>query len=239
MTNQPIEQPNFDNRSMKIPLAQRVYLFRDLPTNVQENLLRLQNTDGDFLKMSSGETGRRIGLLILVAMASIGLWAVVADGLLDLKRILVFSADVLILLLWFVYFVWRISKIFGSPLKNLIYLTPTQAIETLDGFVRYRELKDAEIASKQYLSDSGRTFTLKLEFDDGDFYNYWFGSYKKDLQKRKNWYEKALTWKKEAVSAFERGDTAYLESRSVFPKLSETNTPVLQRKSYTRAENVR
>lgn len=229
---------NVDNNSAKTSPAQRTYLFSDLPKNVQENLLRLQNADGDFLKISSGETGRRVGLLILLILAFTGLAAIVADDSRDLKRIVVFSADALFLLIWFVYFLWRISQTFRSPLKNLIYLTPTQVIETLDGFVRYRELKAGEIVPQRRLRSSGFDYYLNIEFDDGDFYTYWFGNLKKNVQKGEIWAEKALIWKKEAVSAFQRGDTAYLESHNVFSKLSDTNTPVLQRKSRTHTENL-
>ncbi|MGI8788303.1 MAG: hypothetical protein ACR2HG_11140 [Pyrinomonadaceae bacterium] len=234
-------QENLDNKSAQIPPAQRVYAFADLPKETQEKLLQLQNTDGDFLKLSNGETARRVILLILLTSTIIGLAAIVADSSndnsLDLKRIIVFSADALLLLLWLIYFVWQLFKTVGSPLKNLVYLTPTQVIETLDGFFRCRELKDARIVSQQNLSDAGRTYTLNIEFDDGDFYNYWFGNYKKNFQRRNNWEAKARIWQSEAVSAFQRGDNNFFESHDVFSKLSESNTPVLQRKFTNQKEN--
>ncbi len=115
MINQQIEQSDFDNRpTTEIPPSQRVYAFKDLPPQTKESLLRLQNTDGDFLKSSSGETGRRIVLLILTALAAVGLSAIVADSLPDTKRIVVFSADALILSVWFIYFVWEFFKTLGS-----------------------------------------------------------------------------------------------------------------------------
>lgn len=242
MTN----QQNIGNNSRaEIPLSERVYAFNDLPKDVREKLLQMQNTDGVFLKRGSGETARRIIFLVLLAMAFIGLTAIVTDdvneGILDLKRIFVFSADALVLLIWFVYFVWRISKTVGSPLKTLIYLTPTQAIETLDGFVRYRELRNAaEISVNKFWTDLGRRFTLDIKFDDGDSYQYYIAkvSYSEQLSATQKLQEKAMGWKKEAITAFERGDAAYFDSHDVFSKLSETDMPVLQIPPPHRTENV-
>lgn len=238
MTNQRIAQPNFNNRSTEIPLSQRVYAFEDLPPETQKNLLRLQNTDGDFLKISSGETGRRVGLLIILIFAFIGLAAIAADSSPDLKRIVVFSADALLLLLWFGRFVWQIFKTFSSPLKNLVYLTPTQVVETLDGFARYRELKDGRIVPQRRLRSSGLDYDLTVEFSDGDSYKFWFGNLKKNVLSGKDWEAKALSWQQEAVGAFQRGDKYYFESHDVFSKLSESNTPVLQRKPARQKENL-
>ena len=125
-------------------------------SETQEDLLRLQNSDGDFLRTTSGETERRVGLLVLVIMASVGLWAIIADSSLDLKRNIVFFVDAFVLFLWLVYLVWGIGKAVASPLKNRVYLTPTELIETIDGFVRRRELKDAgEIIAQQILDGFG------------------------------------------------------------------------------------
>lgn len=246
MKSRQFYQQNLDNRSTaEILLARRVYAFCDLPEEIQENLLRLQNTNGDFLRTTSGETERRVGLLVLVTMVSVGLWAVAADasadGSLDLKRTIVFSVDAFMLLLWLVYLVWGIGKAVASPLKNRIYLTPTELIETIDGLVRRRELKDAaDIIAHKYWTDSGRRHTLDIKFADGDFYQYRiFGfSTSAQLSVIEEWREKALSWQNEAVSASRRGDTNYLESQNVFSKLAETETPVLQRQYRTRKENL-
>lgn len=56
-----VNRQNIKNNSPKeISTAQRLFSYRDLPKDTQENLLRLQNTDGDFLRISSGEIERRI-----------------------------------------------------------------------------------------------------------------------------------------------------------------------------------
>ena len=244
MTNPTLKEFK-DHLAAEIPPTQIVYAFNDLPPETQENLLRLQNTDGDFLKISSGETERRVALLILAVMASVGLWAVAADASadasLDLKRIVVFSVDAFVLLLWFVYLVWGIGKAVASPIKNRIYLTPTKLIETIDGLVRYRELKDAdEIIANKYWTNSGRRHTLDVKFADGDFYQYRiFGlSTSAQFSVIEEWREKALGWKNEAVSATQRSDADYLVSHDIFSKLSETKTPVLQRQYRTRKENL-
>ena len=244
--NQQINRQSFDNRlAAEIPLAQRIYAFKNLPIETQENLLRLQNTNGDFLRTTSGETERRVGLLVLVIMVSVGLWAVAADasadGSLDLKRIIIFSVDAFVLLLWLVYLVWGIGKVVASPVKNRIYLTSTELIETIDGLVRRRELMDSgDIVAHQYWTDSGRRYTLDVRFADGDFYQYRiFGrSTSAQLSVIEEWRKKALGWKSEAVSASKRGDTNYLESQNVFSKFAETKTPVSQRQYRTRKENL-
>ncbi len=230
---------------MEIPPAQRVYAFNDLPPETEENLLRLQNTDGDFLRTTSGETERLVGLLVLVIMVSVGLWAIAADAAadnsLDLKRIIVFSVDAFVLLLWLARLVWGICKAVASPIKNRIYLTPNELIETIDGFVRRRELKDAgEIIASKYWTDSGRRHILEVKFADGDFYQYRiFGrSTSAQFSVIEKWREKVLNWKSEAVSASKRGDTNRLESQNVFSKFAETKMPVSLRQYRTRKENL-
>lgn len=242
MTNQQIEKRiSVNNLPAEISPAQKAYSFADLPKDTQENLLRLQNSDGDFLKISSGVTERRVALFVLVIIVSIGLAAIVADSSLDLKRIIVYSADALVLLIWIAYLIWGIFKTLKTPLKNRIYLTPTQIIETLDGTVHYRELKDSsEINVNKFSTDVGRRYKLDITFDDGDAYQFYIPGManSKQISLMQNWQEKAANWKREAISASERGDTNYLQSHDIFPKLSESNTPILQRQFRTRKENV-
>ena len=143
--------------------------------------------------------------------------------------------------MWLARLVWGIGKAVASPIKNRVYLTPTELIETIDGFVRRRELKDAgEIIASKYSTDSGRRHILEVKFADGDFYQYRiFGrSTSAQLSVIEEWRKKALGWKSEAVSASKRGDTNYLESQNVFSKFAETKTPVSQRQYRTQKENL-
>ena len=241
-----INQQRIENNLLpEIPPLKRVFAFKDLPKNIRKNLLRMQNSDGDFLKLSSGETARLVIFMILWILFFIGLAAIIADDvneeIMDAKRIIVFSIDVVLLFLWFVYFAAKLLEAFGARLKNRMYITPTEVIETFDEKIRFRELKDAsEISVNKFSSDVGRRSKLEIKFDDGDAYSFYIGetSKSKQLSKMQNWQEKASNWKNEAVSAFQRGDTDYFKSHDIFTNLFESNVPILLRQSRTRRENL-
>ena len=243
MSNGQIEEqiPDVNSAAVKISPVQRAYAFGDLPEDVRQKLLRLQNSDGDFLKLSSGETERRIVLLVLVMIAAICLAAVVADSAPDWKKIVVFCAVALLLSIWFGYLIRGIYNAFKTPLKNRIYLTPAQVIETLDGTVRYRELKDAnEISVNKFSTDIGRRNKLNITFDDGDAYRFYIPGManSKQIALTQKWRETAANWKREAVGASGRGATNYLKPRDIFSTVAGANTPVLPKKTDRRTENI-
>jgi hypothetical protein len=47
------QQNTGNNSPTEVPPSRRVYAVKDLPANVQQNLLQLQNSDGDSLKTSA------------------------------------------------------------------------------------------------------------------------------------------------------------------------------------------
>ncbi len=234
-----------NNLTTEISSSERVYALEDLPEDVREKLLLMQKTDGDFLYVSSGETQRRVILLIPVIFASIGLAGIIADDvnekILDLKRIIAFSVDALVLLLWFVYLAGKIFIILGSPLKNRVYITPTQVIETLDKTVRYRQLRDvSEINIDRFWSDIGRRNTLNIKFNDGDDYEYSIGGSSNSGQRSamENWQKQAAAWKNKAVGKFQNNETDYFAANDVISNLAESNTPILRRDYRTQKENL-
>lgn len=233
MTNKQFIQPNVDNQSAtEILPAQRVYLFRDLPPDVQAKLLQMQNTDGDFLRLSNGVTGAKVILLILLSFGFAFFLAAFEFSLFDLRIMLTISGGTLIFTLWVFYLVWGIFKTIASPIKNRIYLTPTQVIETTDGTIRYRELKDAaEISVNRYWNDNGRRSSLDIKFDDGDIYQYRLDAIRNSAQfsETKKRQEQAAMWRDAAISASKRGDADYFDSRDVFQKSLTTNTLVLKK----------
>jgi hypothetical protein len=235
MTNKQFIQSNIDDQSAtEILPARRVYLFRDLPPDVQAKLLRMQNTDGDFLRLSNGVTGAKVILLILLSLGFAFFLAAFEFSLFDLRIILIISGGAFVFTLWFFYLVWGIFKTIASPIKNRIYLTPTEVIETADGTIRYRELKDAaEISVNRYWNDNGRRSSLDIKFDDGDIYQYRLDAIRNSVQfsETKKWQEQAAIWRDAAISASKRGDTAYFNSRDVFRKSLIANKPVLKRES--------
>ena len=137
MTNQPNEQPNFDNRpTTEIPSSQRVYAFKDLPPDIQAKILQMQSTDGDFLRLGNSDTPARVIYLILVSCAFASFPTVFEFSQFDLRIILIISGGAFVFTLWFFYLVWKIFKSIASPIKSRMYLTPTQLIETTDGTIR-------------------------------------------------------------------------------------------------------
>jgi hypothetical protein len=235
MTNQQFYQQSGDSESAaEIPSARGVYFFRDLPPDVQAKLLQMQNTDGGFLRLSNGVTGAKVILLILLSFGFAFFLAAFEFSLFDLRIILTISGGAFVFLLWFFYLVWGIFKTIASPIKNRIYLTPTQVIETTDGAIRYRELKDAaEISVNRYWNDNGRRSSLDIKFDDGDIYQYRLDAIRNSVQfsETKKWQEQAAIWRDAAISASKRGDAAYFNSRDVFRKSLIANKPVLKRES--------
>lgn len=213
-------------------MSQRVYLFRDLPSDVQAKLLQLQNTDGDFLRLTNGVIVARVIYLILLSFGFAFFLAAFEFSLFDLRIILVISGGTLIFTLWFFYLVWGIFKSIVSPIKNRIYLTQTQVIATTDGTVCYRELKDAvEIGANRYWNEDGRRSSLDIKFDDGDIYQYRLNVIRNSVQfsETKKWQEQAAMWRDAAISASKRGDAGYFDSRDVFQKSLTANPLVLKK----------
>ena len=136
MTNQQFNQLNqqsFGNQSStEIFLAKRFYSINLLPKEIQEKLLCLQNTTGDFLRLRVASTLWWLVLLLPFALFAFVFYIMIVGLILGS----------IIFLIWITYFVWKFHKTPRSPIRNHIYLTPTQLIETKGGYVRYRELKD-------------------------------------------------------------------------------------------------
>jgi hypothetical protein len=243
MTNQQINQQNFDNSATaEIPPSQRVYAFKDLPPEVQENLLRLQNSDGDFLRVRYVSTYTSGALLFFLSigfilfLADFAAFLDVENVVFGLKWIIVFAGGALIFALCYLYLFWRFFSGRRAPIKKGIYLTPTQVIETFDGTVRFRELKDtSEISVDKY--QGGWRTSLDVKFADGDFYKYLLYMNRYDepfalqiprqLADAKKWQEKVGLWRDEAISAARRGDAAYFDSLDVIQKSATANSPVL------------
>jgi hypothetical protein len=240
MMNQQIKKENLNNDlTREIPPSQRVYAFKDLPREVQQNLLRLQNTDGDFLRVRYVSSYTSGGLLILL---SIGFVLFLADFLLflddfenvvlDLKWITVFSVGALIFALCFLYLSWGFFRGRRSPIKTGIYLTPTQVIETADGLVRYRELKDTGEISVNKFQGGWRT-SLDVKFADGDLYKYklFMNNYSappsRHIAEAEKWQEQAGLWRNKAISAAGRSDRVYFDSLDVIQKSAMANSSVL------------
>lgn len=235
MESQQFIQARPDNRSSKeISPANRVYRFRDLPQEIQERLLNLQNTPGDFLKLGD----RRLLLwTILLGFFLFALFifavACVASGLnLETTFSMFFGSG--IFLIWIFYFSWRIYKTVRSPLKNRVYLTPTQMIETNDGYVRYRELKDVSaVEFRTVRVRGGKNYILIFRLNDHDSFKYPFliGAFSSKGHEAESWQEKAVMWRNYAVNAFQRGDAAYFNSWNIFQGLSESNTIARRKKT--------
>ncbi|MGI8788305.1 MAG: hypothetical protein ACR2HG_11150 [Pyrinomonadaceae bacterium] len=236
MTNQ---QNIGNNLPTEITPSRRVFAFSDLPKDVQDKLLEMQNTDGDFLRVRYVYSYTSGALLYYL---SIGFGLFFADFVVflessenaafDLKWIIVFVGGASVFALCYLYLFRKFFRGRRSPVKKGIYLTPTQVIETFDGTVRYRELKDVSKISVDKFQGGWRT-SLDVKFSDGDFYKYYL--YMKNynappatlLAEGEQWREKAELWRSETIIAAQRGDSAYFDSLDVIPKSAMANTPVL------------
>ncbi|CAN5384390.1 hypothetical protein BH10ACI1_BH10ACI1_15530 [soil metagenome] len=235
MTNQ---QNIGNNLPTEIPPSKRVYAFSDLPKDLQKKLLLLQNTDGDFLRVRYVYSYTSGALLYYL---SIGFGLFFADFVVflessgnaafNLKWIVVFAGGASVFALCYSYLFRRFFRGRRSPVRKGIYLTPTQVIETFDGSVRYRELKDVSKISVDKFQGGWRT-SLDVKFSDGDFYKYYlyminYGALPaKLLAEGEQWREKAELWRNEAINAAQRGDSAYFDSLDVIPKSATANLPV-------------
>lgn len=237
MTNQ---QNIGKNLPLEIPPSRRVYAFKDLPKNVQENLLRLQNSDGDFLKVCWATTFACRELLIYLSIVFILFLADFAvflynfeNAAFDFKWIIVFAGGASAFSLCFLYLFRGFFREKRSPIKTGIYLTPTQIVETFDGAVRYRDLKDESEFSLDKFQGGWQT-SLDVKFADGDFYKYrlYYNDYSalpsKKIAEAEKWREKAGLWRNEAISAAQCGDAAYFDSWDVMQKSAAENSPVLK-----------
>ncbi len=119
-----------------------------------------------------------------------------------------------------------------SRLK-ITYLTRTQLIETKNGTIKYRDLRDVvEIVldkTANRSSSGGSDYTLKLKFADGDCYRYLFERWwTEHLSEAEQWREKATVWRDEAVGTAKRDDAAYFDSRYVIQKSAMANIPIFK-----------
>jgi hypothetical protein len=223
----------FDNPlTTELPPAQKVYAFRDLPKETQERLLHLQKTDGDFLK--TNEKGRVLARVIIFLLLLNVLGAYISSfkfSPFNGAKALGFSLGFVLIAMWIAYFGRQVFRIFKSPIRNHVYLTPTQLIETNQGTIKYREIKDVvEIVVDEVTNRAGcggTDYILKLKFGDGYFCKYPFERWWKEHQaEAEEWQEKATLWRDAAVNAFKRGDAEYFVSRDVIQKSAMANIPV-------------
>lgn len=235
MKNQPIEQPNFDNRAtMQIPPSQRVYAFKDLPKEIREKLLQMQKTDGDFLRTGEKRIvpGNIIGLLFLLNVFGSFISALDFSSL-NLAKAIVFAVVSLPFIYWIAYFGRAVYQTFALPIKNHVYLTRKQIIETKDGAVRFLDLKDVvKITLEKYINKTmsgGWDYILIFEFADGyqigcAFPRWW----KEHHAEAEQWLEKSNIWRDEAAEASKRGDAAFFTENDVISKPETENLPVLK-----------
>ena len=242
MTNQQFYRQSSDSESAaEIPPAQRAYSFRDLPPGVQQNLLQMQNSDGDFLRTDE----KRIVLVNIIAllfMLSIFISFLSALDFSSLNLVkalvkaIVFAVISIPFIYWITYFGRSVYRTFALPIKNHIYLTRTQIIETKDGAVRFFDLKDVVgIKLEKFISKTmsgGWDYILNFEFADdyliGCVFPRWW---KEHYPEAEQWREKATVWRDEATAAFRRGDTTYFTAHDVILKSAMANLPFLKKNS--------
>lgn len=155
---------------------------------------------------------------------------------LTLVKAIVFSVTSFPFIYWISYFGRSVYRTFALPIKDHMYLTRTQIIETKDGAARFFDLKDVvgikleKIISKTV--SGGWDYILNFEFADHYFIGCVFPRWwKEHYPEAEQWREKAAVWRVEAAAAFQRGDTIYFASHDVISKSAVANLPVLKKNS--------
>jgi hypothetical protein len=237
--NQQIEkQIPLNNSAAQMSHAEKIYSFRDLKKDVQDKLLQMQNTDGDFLRTDEKKRvffANLIGLLFFLLVFR-SVLSTLDFSKLNLVKTIVFAVISIPFIYWIAYFGRAVFRIFALPIKDHMYLTRTQIIETKDGAVRFFELKDVVgIKLEKYISKTmsgGWDYILNFEFADGFIIGCVFPRWwKEHYPEAEQWREKATVWRDEATAAFRRGDTAYFAAHDVILKAATANLPVLKKNS--------
>ncbi len=235
MKNQQIKQENpNNNRTTEMPHAEKIYAFNDLPTDVRERLLQMQNTDGDFLR--TGE--KRVALVNII-----GLFFALTffDGFIksidsfkgNVVQLILFGFCSVVFIYWIAYFGRAVYRTFALPIKHYVYLTRTQIIETKDGAVRFLDLKDVvKITLEKFANKTmsgGWDYILIFEFADGfqigcAFPRWW----KEHYAEAEEWLAKSNIWRDDAAEAFRRRNAAFFTAHDFISKAVTANLPVLK-----------
>lgn len=120
MTNQ--NRQNFENHFAEETLpSQKVYSFRDLPKDVRDKLLQMQNTDGDFLRTSEKSSVLAQVIFLFLVLNIFGGFVSAFDfSKTDAVKIIFFSIGCVLFALWTAYFGRNIYRMFAFPIKNHI-----------------------------------------------------------------------------------------------------------------------
>ena len=234
VTNQSVYPQTANQPATQIAPSQRLYSFQALPKPIQERLLRLQNTNGDFVRTSNTGTSLWIVLeCFLLGGFLLYVLLVVSSGT-GAKMLVPLFAGSAIWLTWIIYIGWKLFKMSSSPIGEYLYLTQTQLIQTSGGYVRYRDL--LEVRDFHFLTIRGRggnRYVLTCRLFDNDVFKFVFtlGMFSSKTVEAKAAKDKAARWRAQAIDAFQRRDAAYFNSRNVFQGLAEANTPMSQRPS--------
>ncbi|MGI8788304.1 MAG: hypothetical protein ACR2HG_11145 [Pyrinomonadaceae bacterium] len=238
MKNQQIRKEISDNNlPTEIPPAQRVYAFKDLPNDVREKLLQMQKTDGDFLRTDDKTSilANMIWLFSFVFIFESYLSSLDLSSL-NLVKAIVFGVISVPFIYWIAYFGRAVYRTFTLPVKDHVYLTRTQIVETKDGAVRFFDLKDVvkiELDKVPNQAGSGGwDYILNFQFADGFYIGCGFPRWwKEHYAEAEQWREKSGIWRDEAADAFRRGDTAFFSANNIISKSAMVNLPVLKQSS--------
>jgi hypothetical protein len=237
MTNQQSDQHVQNPSAARVSHAEKMYSFNDLPKDVREKLLQMQNTDGDFLR--TGEKASILSnIIILFFLLTIygGFLSALNFASLKPAKVIVFGVISLFFVYWIAYFCWPLYRTFALPVKDHVYLTRTQIVEIKDGALRFFDLKDVvQMALNKVVyktMSGGWNYILNFEFADGYFIGCVFPRcWKEPYPEAEQWREKANVWRDEAADAFLRGDVEFFRANDVISKSAIANLPTLKKSS--------
>lgn len=216
-----------NNESETLKSKGKFFRFKELPKDVQQKLLTLQNGNGDYYKLTSGFTTHFLRIISAgIFFVLLWLFGLLYNVFADAGWRAVWFSIMLVLFIWFVYRSWRLANTLFSPIKEASYVTPTQSISVLtsvgDIFITYSDLKDFTtnigFETKKIKRYSGKlkwTETrhfMKIAAVDGTIRTISF----KSIAEAEKWREKFVQWINYARTAAEQNNAAYFNSWDVF-----------------------
>ncbi len=222
----------------------KAFRYTDLPHDVQQKLLTLQNGNGDYYKfiIEYKIFGGILSIIILFVVMLFfgGLYRTFYD---EGYRALWFTVE-FILFVWLVYGCFRVFRKSSAQIKQAIYVTPTQHIQVLEqshnprifcndlkDFTKTTEIKPIfyyrKVGNSRYKTIKG--YNLFITDKHGSRHRTEF----KAETEAEHWRVIFCNWIDYANQAFHQGNSAYFDSWDIFRgakplsiaecKLSRTN----------------
>ncbi len=204
------------------------FRYSELPKEVRQKLLTLQNGTGDYFKTADGSVGSIIAgvISIFVFFVVISIFAGVYKFFRSEGYQAVWFAILIVLLMWCGRYIWLFVNDIRSPIREGHYVTPTQHIHvpkaSPNPIVTCMDLTDCqrslEINSYRTLHRAGKRTYAQTHYEI--IFTDKFGvSHKipmKNAGQAQQWCGKFLYWIDYANHAAQQGNRAYFDGWDIF-----------------------